>query len=160
YIKAKVKGQEDTFFLVWTTTPWTLISNVALAVNPNVEYVKVFFKDELLILAKDRLSVMPEGTEITASVSGRDLIGMEYERWVDFIHVDKKALYVISGHFVTTTDGTGIVHMAPAYGEDDYQASLKYDLPMIQALDTRGRLTEAVPPYAGKFFKAADPEIT
>jgi isoleucyl-tRNA synthetase len=160
YIKAKIKGQGNTYLLVWTTTPWTLISNVALAVNPNVEYVKVSFKDELLILAKDRLSVMPEGTEIVANMSGRDLIGMEYERWFDFIPVDKKAWYVISGDFVTTTDGSGIVHMAPAYGEDDYQASLKYDLPMIQALDARGQFTEAVPPYAGKFFKAADPEIT
>jgi isoleucyl-tRNA synthetase len=160
YIKAKVKGQENTYFLVWTTTPWTLISNVALAVNPNVEYVKVSFKDELLILAKDRLSVMPEGTEIIANMSGRDLIGMEYERWFNFIPVDKKAWYVIGGDFVTTTDGSGIVHMAPAYGEDDYQASLKYGLPMVQALDARGQFTEAVPPYTGKFFKAADPEIT
>jgi isoleucyl-tRNA synthetase len=160
YIKAKVKGQENTYFLVWTTTPWTLISNVALAVNPNVEYVKVSFKDELLILAKDRLSVMPEGTEIIANMSGRDLIGMEYERWFNFIPVDKKAWYVIGGDFVTTTDGSGIVHMAPAYGEDDYQASLKHGLPMVQALDARGQFTEAVPPYTGKFFKAADPDIT
>ncbi len=160
YIKAKIKGQDNTSFLVWTTTPWTLISNVALAVNPNVEYVKVSFKDEFLILAKERLSVMPEGTEIVSSMHGRDLIGTEYERWFSFIPVDKKAWYVIGGDFVTTTDGSGIVHMAPAYGEDDYQASLKYDLPMIQALDARGQFTDTVPPYAGKFFKAADPEIT
>src|SRR5499425_3278883 len=135
YIKAKIKGEENTYFLVWTTTPWTLISNVAL-------------------------SVMPEGTEVLATMPGRDLIGAEYERLFDFISVDKKAWYVIGGDFVTTTDGTGIVHMAPAYGEDDYQASLKYDLPMIQALDARGQFTDEVPPYAGKFFKAADPEIT
>src|SRR6516162_4565090 len=160
YIKARIKAQDNTYFLVWTTTPWTLISNVALAVNPEVEYVKVSYKNEFLILAKDRLSVMPEGTEIVASMPGRDLIGTEYERWFSFIPVDKKAWYVIGGDFVTTTDGSGIVHMAPAYGEDDYQASLKYDLPMIQALDARGQFTEAVPPYAGKFFKAADPEIT
>jgi isoleucyl-tRNA synthetase len=160
YIKARVKGQDNTYFLVWTTTPWTLISNVGLAVNPKVEYVKVSYKNEFLILAKDRLSVMPEDTEIIATMPGRDLIGTEYERWFSFIPVDKKAWYVIGGDFVTTTDGSGIVHMAPAYGEDDYQASLTYDLPMIQALDARGQFTEAVPPYAGKFFKAADPEIT
>jgi isoleucyl-tRNA synthetase len=160
YIKAKIKGQENTYFLVWTTTPWTLISNVALAVNPEVEYVKVSYKNEFLTLARDRLSVMPEGTEVVATMPGRDLIGTEYERWFNFIPVDKKAWYVIGGDFVTTTDGSGIVHMAPAYGEDDYQASLKYDLPMIQALDARGQFTDAVPPYAGKFFKAADPEIT
>jgi isoleucyl-tRNA synthetase len=160
YIKAKIKGQENTYFVVWTTTPWTLISNVALAVNPEVEYVKVSYKNEFLILAKDRLSAMPEGTEVVATMPGRDLIGTEYERWFSFIPVDKKAWYVIGGDFVTTTDGSGIVHMASAYGEDDYQASLKYDLPMIQALDARGQFTDAVPPYAGKFFKAADPEIT
>ena len=160
YIKAKIKGEENTYFLVWTTTPWTLISNVALAVNPDVEYVKVSYKDEFLILAKERLSVMPEGTQVVQSMPGRDLIGKEYERWFSFIPVDKKAWYVIGGEFVTTTDGTGIVHMAPAYGEDDYQASLKHNLPMIQALDARGQFTDTVPPYAGKFFKAADPEIT
>jgi len=160
YIRAKIKDEVNTSFLVWTTTPWTLISNVALAVGPDIEYVKVAWKDEFLILAKDRFSVMPEGAEIVATMPGRDLIGKEYERWFNFIPVDKKAWYVIGGNFVTTTDGSGIVHMAPAYGEDDYQASLKYDLPMIQALDARGQFTEAVPPYAGKFFKAADPEIT
>ncbi len=161
YIKAKVKSEPNTYFLVWTTTPWTLISNVALAVNPNVEYVKIRFKDEFLILAKERLPVIPsEGAEVVAAMPGRDLIGKEYERWFGFIPVDKKGWYVVAGDFVTTTDGTGIVHMAPAYGEDDYQASLKYDLPMIQALDPRGQFTEAVPPYAGKFFKLADPEIT
>src|SRR5947208_360423 len=114
---------------------------------------------EFLILAKDRLSLMPEGTEIVASMSGRDLIGKEYERWFSFIPVDKRGWYVVGGDFVTTSDGSGIVHMAPAYGEDDYQASLKYDLPMIHALDARGQFTQAVPPYAGKFFKDADPEI-
>src|SRR5204863_8122896 len=131
-----------------------------LAVNPGVEYVKVRVKDEFLILAKERLSVMPEGAEIVESIPGRDLIGKEYERWFSFIPVERKAWYVIGGDFVTTTDGSGIVHMAPAYGEDDYQASLKFNLPMIQALDPRGHFTDAVPPYAGKFFKVADPEIT
>jgi isoleucyl-tRNA synthetase len=160
YVKAKVKSEENTYFLVWTTTPWTLISNVALAVQPDVEYVKVSYKDEFLILAKNRLSVMPEGTQVVESMPGENLIGKEYEPWFSFIPVDKKAWYVIGGDFVTTTDGTGIVHMAPAYGEDDYQASLKYGLPMIQALDARGQFTDVVPPYAGKFFKAADPEIT
>jgi isoleucyl-tRNA synthetase len=160
YVKAKIKGEDKTYFLVWTTTPWTLISNVGLAVNPDVEYVKVSFKDESLILAKERLSVVPEGSQIVETMAGRDLIGKEYEPWFSFIPVDKKAWYVIGGDFVTTSDGTGIVHMAPAYGEDDYQASLKFDLPMIQALDARGQFTAAVPPYAGKFFKAADPEIT
>ncbi len=160
YVKARIKGEDNTYFLVWTTTPWTLISNVALAVGPDVEYVKVRFKDDLLILAKDRLSVMPEGTEVVQSMRGSDLVGKEYERWFSFFPVDKKAWYVIGADFVTTTDGSGIVHMAPAYGEDDYRASKKYELPMIQALDARGQFVEAAGPYAGKFFKVADPEIT
>ena len=177
YVKAKVKGEDNTYFLVWTTTPWTLISNVALAVNPDVEYVKAQRKrplpsgegrgeaagegsPEYLILAKDRISILSEGAEVVATFPGRDLIGKEYERWFSFIPVEKKAWYVIGGGFVTTADGSGIVHMAPAYGEDDYQASLKHDLPMIQALDARGQFIDAVAPYAGKFFKAADPEIT
>jgi isoleucyl-tRNA synthetase len=159
YVKAKVKGEENTYFLVWTTTPWTLISNVGLAVGADVEYVKVRYKKDQLILAKDRLSVLQEEPEILETMRGRDLVGKEYERWFDYFPVDKKAWYVIAGDFVTTTDGSGVVHMAPAYGEDDYQASKKYDLPMIQALDGRGQFIDAAGPLAGKFFKAADPEI-
>jgi isoleucyl-tRNA synthetase len=160
YVKAKIVGEDNTYFLVWTTTPWTLISNVALAVAPEVEYVKVRHKDEFLILAKERLSVMPEDVEIVASMKGSDLVGKEYERWFSFFPVDKRGWRVIAGDFVTTTDGTGIVHMAPAYGEDDYHASQQNDLPMIQALDARGQFLNAAGPYAGQFFKAADPAIT
>src|SRR5437667_667182 len=160
YIKAEIKGEENTYFLVWTTTPWTLISNVALAVRPDVEYVKVRYKDEFLILAKERLSVMPDDTEVVASMLGNDLIGKEYERWFSFFPVEEKAWRVIAGDFVTTTDGTGIVHMAPAYGEDDYEASQQHGLPMIQALDARGQFLDAAGPYAGQFFKTADPAIT
>ncbi len=161
YVKARVKGEDNTFFLVWTTTPWTLISNVGLAVGADIEYVKVRHKDEFLILAKERLSVLhDEAPEIVQTMRGADLTGKEYERWFDYFAVDKKAWYVVTGDFVTTTDGTGIVHMAPAYGEDDYQASKKYDLPMIQALDGRGLFVETAGPFAGKFFKVADPEIT
>ena len=160
YVKAKLKDEDNCYLLVWTTTPWTLISNVALAVNPKVEYVKVRFKDDLLILAKARLGILGEGAEPIESISGLDLVGKEYEQWFSYFPVDKKAWFVIGGDFVTTTDGSGIVHMAPAYGEDDYQASLKHHLPMIQALDARGQFTATAGPYAGKFFKAADPEIT
>jgi isoleucyl-tRNA synthetase len=169
YVKAKVKGEENTYLLVWTTTPWTLISNVALAVGTDVEYVKVRLKgplppgegkQEFLILARERLSVMPEGAEVVATMHGHELAGKEYERWFSYFPVEKKGWYVITGDFVTTTDGSGIVHMAPAYGEDDYLASKKHDLPMIQALDARGQFVEGAGPYAGKFFKAADPAIT
>src|SRR5207248_1244100 len=127
---------------------------------PGVEYVKVRYKDEFLILARERLSVMPPEAEAVASMPGRDLIGKEYDRWFSFFPVDKSAWRVIGGDFVTTTDGTGIVHMAPAYGEDDYRASQQNDLPMIQALDARGQFLDPAGPYAGQFFKAADPAIT
>src|SRR5215471_2466277 len=161
YVKAKVKGEENTYFLVWTTTPWTLISNVGLAVGDDVEYVKVRHKDEFLILARERLPVLhKESPDVVQTMRGHDLVGKEYERWFSFFPVDKKGWYVISGDFVTTTDGTGIVHMAPAYGEDDYQASQQNDLPMIQALDARGQFLADAGPYAGQFFKAADPAIT
>src|SRR5215467_7973768 len=160
YVKAKVKGEENTYFLVWTTTPWTLISNVGLAVGDDVEYVKVRHKDEFLILARERLAALhEESPDVVQTMRGRDLVGKEYERWFSFFPVDKKGWYVITGDFVTTTDGTGIVHMAPAYGEDDYHASKKHDLPMIQALDGRGQFVDAAGPFAEKFFKTADPEI-
>ena len=160
YIKAAVVGEENTFFLVWTTTPWTLISNVALAVGPGVEYVRVRLDDEYLILAKDRLSVLGEGVEIVETFAGSALAGKEYERWFDFFPVEEKAGYVIEASFVTTTDGSGIVHMAPAYGEDDYQALKTHNLPMIHAVDSEGRFRPEAGPFAGMFFEQADPEIT
>ncbi len=160
YVKARLKDEKDTFFLVWTTTPWTLVSNVALAVGTEIEYVKVRVEDEYLILAKDRLSVLGEGTKVVESFRGRTLAGREYERWFDFFPVEDKAWYVIEADFVTTTDGSGIVHLAPAYGEDDYQAARARDLPFIQAVGPDGRFSAQAGPFAGMFFKEADPEIT
>ena len=160
YVKARLKNEESTFFLVWTTTPWTLVSNVALAVGPEIQYVKVLLNDEHLILAKERLSVLSEDAEIVATFSGTELVGLEYDRWFDFFPVEEKAWYVIPADFVTTTDGSGIVHMAPAYGEDDYNAAQEHGLPMIQAVDTQGEFKPEASPFAGKFFKEADPEIT
>ena len=160
YIKARLRDEQDTFFLVWTTTPWTLVSNVALAVGPDIEYVKVRLEDEYLILAKDRLSVLGEDTQVVDSFSGSALAGREYERWFDFFPVEEKAWYVIEAGFVTTTDGSGIVHLAPAYGEDDYQVAKDHDLPIIQAVGQEGEFSAQAGPFAGMFFKEADPEIT
>ena len=160
YVKARLKDEGDTFFLVWTTTPWTLVSNVALAVGADIDYVKVRLNDEFLILAKDRLGVLGEDAEIVESFKGSTLSGKEYERWFDFFSVDEKAWYVIEADFVTTTDGSGIVHMAPAYGEDDYQAAREHDLPIIQAVGQEGEFGSESGPFAGKFFKEADPMIT
>ena len=160
YVKARLKDEGDTFFLVWTTTPWTLVSNVALAVGADIDYVKVRLNDEFLILAKNRLAVLGEDAEIVESFKGSTLSGKKYERWFDFFPVEEKAWYVIEADFVTTTDGSGIVHMAPAYGEDDYQAAREHDLPMIQAVGQEGEFSSESGPFAGKFFKEADPMIT
>ncbi len=159
YIKAKVKSEVDTYFLLWTTTPWTLLSNVALAVNPYCTYVHAKIGDDTLILVEDRKNILPDGHEIIKTCKGSDLLDMEYEQIFSFMKADKKAFYVISGEFVTTEEGTGIVHIAPAFGEDDYQMGLKYDLPIFQPVDDKGNFTEEITPYKGLFVKNADPKI-
>ncbi len=164
YVAIKVKNQKDNYLLVWTTTPWTLISNVALAVNKDVDYVKVQLLDEnknpyYLILAEPRLSVLPQGYEVIEKIKGKDLLGLEYERLFDYVPVDKKAFYVIEGDFVTTEDGSGIVHIAPAFGEDDYQVGKKYELPLINPVDKSGRFQEIVSDFKFMHVKEADPHI-
>jgi len=159
YVKMKVKNEENTYFLVWTTTPWTLLSNVALAFNPDFEYVTVLHQGEKLILAKERLSVLEGDYEILESKKGKEFRNAEYEQLFPFCKVDKKAFYVMNGDFVTADDGTGIVHIAPAFGEDDFQAGLEYNLPFLQPVDQQGKFTEEVVPYKGKFVKDADPFI-
>ncbi|HPI71807.1 MAG TPA: isoleucine--tRNA ligase [bacterium] len=159
YVKAAVRGQENTYFLVWTTTPWTLISNVALALHPETTYVKVRHQDQLLILAQARLTVLDGPYEVVEQYAGKDLAGWEYEPFYSFVKPDKKAHYTVLGDFVTTTDGSGIVHIAPAFGEDDYQLGLKYDLPFLQPVDKAGAFTAEVTPWAGQFVKDADKSI-
>jgi isoleucyl-tRNA synthetase len=159
YVKMKVKGEENTFFLVWTTTPWTLISNVALAINPEVDYVKVEHKNEKLILAEARLGVLDGEYVVLDKFKGKTLIGKEYDRLFGYHEVKEKAWYVIEGGFVTTEDGSGIVHIAPAYGEDDYQVSRKYGLPAIHPVNKSGEFGPEVTEFANKFVKDADPEI-
>jgi len=159
YVKAAVRGQENAYFLVWTTTPWTLISNVALALHPETTYVKVRHQDQLLILAQARLTVLDGPYEIVEQYTGKDLAGWDYEPFYSFVQPDKKAHYTVLGDFVTTTDGSGIVHIAPAFGEDDYQLGLKYDLPFLQPVDKAGAFTAEVTPWAGQFVKDADKSI-
>ncbi|MCX6120579.1 MAG: isoleucine--tRNA ligase [Ignavibacteriales bacterium] len=159
YIKLKVKGEENTFFLVWTTTPWTLISNVALAVHPEIEYVKVEQKGENFILAEARLSVLGDEYVVLEKFKGAALAGKEYERIYSYHHVKEKGWYVVLADFVTTEDGSGIVHMAPAYGEDDYQIGRKYGLPTIHPVNKSGEFNAEVTDFAGMFVKDADPEI-
>ncbi len=149
----------DGHFLVWTTTPWTLISNVALAVGSDIDYVKIKTEQTIMILAKERLSVVDKEYQILEEMKGSALAGIEYEQLMDYCEVDKKAFYVVEGNFVSTEDGSGIVHIAPAFGADDYEVSKKYNLPMLQPVTRGGIFTEEVIDFAGQFVKDADAGI-
>ncbi len=159
YVKMPVKGQSGTYFLVWTTTPWTLISNVALALNPKIKYVKVKHNDESLILAEARLEVLEGDYDILESLDGSVLLDLEYEPLFRFCQAEKRLHYTVAGDFVSTEDGSGIVHIAPAFGEDDYKLGVKYDLPVLQPVDKSGRFEAEVTSYNGQFVKDADPQI-
>ena len=159
FVRFKAKDEENTWYLAWTTTPWTLISNVALAVNADETYVKVLHQGQNLILAKSRLEVLGEDFEILSEFPGRDLERREYEPLFTFVPVEKKAWYIGLGDYVSMSDGTGIVHTAPAFGEDDYKLGKLYDLPFVQPVDGEGKFTAEVTPWAGQFVKAADKDI-
>lgn len=158
YVKFRIKG-ENTAILVWTTTPWTLPSNVALAVNQTYDYVEVIYQEEHVILAKERLSILEGEYELVRQFKGEALLGKEYEPMFCFAQPEKKAYYVVHGDFVTLSDGTGIVHIAPAYGEDDNRLGQKYDLPLINLVDAQGNFVEEVTPWQGMFVKKADEKI-
>ena len=161
-VRFRVKGEEDTYFLAWTTTPWTLPSNVCLCVNADVDYAKAVKDGKTYILAealvKDQLG---EDAEITLTMKGKDLVGMHYEPLFDFTEKacgGKDAFYVIADDYVTTTDGTGIVHNAPAFGEDDARVCRENGLPFIQLVDAKGEMCGGTP-WDGEFVKKADPLI-
>lgn len=158
YVFFKIKDK-DEHFLVWTTTPWTLISNVALAVGSEVDYVKIKHNNKLFIMAKARLPIIEGEYEILQEMKGSDLENTEYEQLFDYVKVDKKAFYVVTGDFVSTEDGSGIVHIAPAFGQDDYEISKKFNLPMLQPVTRGGIFTKEVTDFAGQFVKDADKEI-
>ena len=149
--KFKRKGTENEYFLAWTTTPWTLPSNVALTVNGEVDYLKVKKDDEIYYVSKPLANkVLGEGTyEILEEMKGAALEGVEYEQLMPFVTTDEKAFYITLGDYVTTEDGTGIVHTAPAFGEDDYNLGRKYNLPVLQPVDESGKFTAT--PWEGKF---------
>ncbi len=156
--KFKVVG-EDAYILAWTTTPWTLPSNVALCVNPNETYAKVVSEGETYYMAEALLSsVLPEGYEVVETFLGKDLEYKEYEPLFPFVELKQKAYYVVCDDYVTLTDGTGVVHNAPAFGEDDNRVCKKYDLPFLQLVDNKGEMTKETP-WAGTFCKKADPLI-
>jgi len=158
--KFKLKDKENEYFLAWTTTPWTLPSNIALAVNPNVEYVRVKHEDgNIYYVAKNLMSAVFKDAEVEIldTFLGKELENIEYEQLLDFIKPDKKAFYVVLADYVTTEDGTGIVHTAPGFGEDDYKTGRKYGLPMLKPVDEEGKFTAT--PWKGKFVIDADPDV-
>lgn len=157
YVKFKRKDR-DEYFLVWTTTPWTLASNVALTVHPDETYLRVVQDGTTYIIEKTLAKeVLGDGFEVLDEMTGKDLEYVEYEQLMPFVKVNKKAFFVTCADYVTTGDGTGIVHTAPAFGEDDYKTGQRYDLPVVQPVDSDGLYTET--PWKGKFVIDADPEI-
>jgi len=155
---AKFKRTDaDEYFLAWTTTPWTLASNVALTVGADIDYIKAEQDGKVYYVAKALADkVLGEGTyKILAEMKGKELEYLEYHQLMPFVQVDKKAFYVTCGDYVTVEDGTGIVHTAPAFGEDDYNTGKKYGLPVPNPVDEQGNYTET--PWAGRFV--LDPNL-
>ena len=191
--KFRLKGKQDEYILAWTTTPWTLPSNVALCVNPEETYVKVkvsvdakgnvLKKDgcscghdhghkheeaheaavavgtEYYILAEALLNVLEGSYEVVETYKGKDLEYTEYEPLFDFAKTDKKAYFVTCDSYVTLSDGTGVVHIAPAFGEDDNRVGKTYDLPFVQLIDGKGEFKPEAADFAGMFCKDADEPI-
>lgn len=161
-VRFHVKGEENSFLYAWTTTPWTLPSNVALCVNPNEDYSRFKVDGMTVVMAKALIPTIFGEAKIEDEevMKGAALEGIEYEPLFDFVKplVDKKAWYVVCDDYVTMTDGTGIVHQAPAFGEDDARVGRKYGLPFLQLVDAKGEMTKETP-WAGTFVKKADPVI-
>ena len=167
--KFKVVGKENTYILAWTTTPWTLPSNLALCVNKSYEYAEVKAnvgtddepKYENYILAKDLIETVLKETpyEIIRTFKGEELLGTKYEQLMPFAKVEGKAFEVIHGDYVTLTDGTGIVHIAPAYGEDDSLVSKKNGIAFVNLVDKSGNFVKEVEPWAGKFVRDCNEDI-
>ena len=167
--KFKVVGKENTYILAWTTTPWTLPSNLALCVNKSYEYVEVKAnigtddepKYENYILAKELLEPVLRETpyEIVKTFKGEELLGTKYEQLMPFGKVEGKAFEVIHGDYVTLTDGTGIVHIAPAYGEDDSLVAKQNGITFINLVDKTGKFVEEVEPWAGRFVRDCNEDI-
>src|SRR6266850_2236464 len=166
-VKFELVDEPGSFVLAWTTTPWTLPGNVALAVGADVDYVRVRQtvggKEERYYIARDRVSQLEGEYAVERELKGRELVGKRYRPLFDFINLErvtgKKAYYIADADFVTTEDGTGVVHTAVMYGEDDYVLGQRLDLPQHHMVDPQGRFTAEVTPWAGKFVKDAEPEI-
>ena len=154
----KLKNEENTYLLVWTTTPWTLMANVAACVNPKEKYVKCLSKGYYFIVAEKLAhKVLGDEFEVVEEYIGKDLEYKEYEHLLPILKVNKKAFYITCADYVTMEDGTGIVHIAPAFGQDDYEVGLKYNLPILNPVDEQGCYTEG--PWKGRLVVDSDLEI-
>jgi len=143
----------SVYALVWTTTPWTLPGNVALAINKDIKYAMVKAENDFYVLAKDRTEAVfkDKEYEIVNEINGKDLLGLEYEQLFDFVKPDKPAFKVVVGDFVTTQDGSGIVHIAPAFGEDDMNVAKENNLPVLMTVNLQGKFVPEITPWAGKY---------
>lgn len=165
FVRMPLADKPDTSLLVWTTTPWTLPANVAVAAHPDVEYVTVERDNngttEKLILAKSLLEKVFRGEEVKVveTFKGKKLKGVKYKPLFTFLPVDKPAHYVVLADFVTTEDGTGLVHQAPAFGAEDMEMSKQYDLPVLLTVQPDGTFIPEITPWRGVFVKDADPQI-
>ena len=158
YVPFKLKAQENTYFLVWTTTPWTLCANVALCVNPNETYVKCLSKGYNFIVAKALAdNILGEGYEVVEEYKGKDLEYVEYEQLLPFFEVNKKAFFVTCDNYVTMSDGTGIVHIAPAFGADDAQVGKNYNLPYLNPVGEDGCYLDG--PWKGRLVIDSELEV-
>jgi len=161
YIKFPVSGKDNTYFIVWTTTPWTLTANVALAVKEDAVYCRIRVGTEEWILAEARVPVVCEKLDYTLleTFSGKSLLQLEYAPLYSYFQLEKKAYYVVKADFVGLNDGTGIVHIAPSFGMDDMEVGLQNDLPVLLTVNIDGTFREMVTPYQGIFVKDADRSI-
>ncbi len=161
YVAFKLKGKGNEYILAWTTTPWTLPGNVALAVGEKIDYVKVKLEDgDNLILAKDKIDLIKGKHKIIEEMKGKKLLGLEYEPLFEIKELRSKNSYkVIPADFVSTEEGTGVVHTAAMYGEDDYIVGTKMGLPKIHTVGQDGKFLDIVPKFRGKFVKSAEGEI-
>ncbi|HET6846570.1 MAG TPA: isoleucine--tRNA ligase, partial [Anaerolineales bacterium] len=165
FVRMPLVDRPETSLLVWTTTPWTLPGNVAVAANPDVDYVTVEREQngeaEKLILAKDLVPVIfkNEPVKIIDTFKGRKLKGLKYRPLFTFMPPDKPAHFVVLGEFVTTEDGSGLVHMAPAFGSEDMDMATRHDLPVLMTVLPDGTFAQEVTPWRGMFIKKADPLI-
>ena len=160
YVPFKAKDEENTYYLVWTTTPWTLLSNTALCVNPDETYVKCLSKGYNFIVAKALADkILGEGYEVVEEYKGKDLENREYEQLLPILSIpeNKKAFIVTCDNYVTMDDGTGIVHIAPAFGADDYEVGLKYNLAMLNPVGEDGCFTEG--PWKGRLVVDSELEV-